>query len=192
MPEFEKQFVHFMWDSALEGKMVFFADYVSTLKERVETGEIKFYEKVIKGSEPMPFRMADTQVCCQLIYFDPHYALKLAHEQGYKIQVLAKGNGKWLDISNPCWDVEPEAYRVKPEPEPEPEPEEKPITNRELAQWLAEGYGQYMDVQYSIARALYCYAASDDDIPVHKDTRVRLWGDTEWHVPTQKYMYSEE
>lgn len=31
MPKFEKQYVHFMWSDELEGKMVFFADYIAQL-----------------------------------------------------------------------------------------------------------------------------------------------------------------
>ena len=203
MPKFEKQYVHFMWSDELEGKTVFFADYISDLKKRVESNDAYYYEKAVQGEGGAPFRMLSNAVrlsCWQFAYYDPYYELKLAHEQGHKIQVLAKGNDKWsdlwLDLSNPDWELEPEMYRVKPDgPAPKPEPElelaETLITNRVLAQWLAEGYGQYMDVEFKVARTYYCYdcyEASADDAQINKDRRVRLWGDTEWHVPTRKYM----
>lgn len=200
MPKFEKQYVHFIWTDELEGKMVFFADYIPQLKQRVENNIIGHYAKVTKGEANLPFRIVDGQASWQFAYYDPYYELKYAHEQGHKIQVLAKGDGKWpdlwLDLSNPDWELEPEMYRVKPDgPAPKPELAETLITNRVLAQWLAEGYGQYMDVEYTVARTYYCYdyydrcEASTDDAPINKDIRVRLWGDTEWHVPTRKYMY---
>lgn len=203
MPKFEKQYVHFMWSDELEGKMVFFADYIPQLKQRVEDTIIGHYAKATKGDVNLPFRIADGQANWAFAYYDPYYELKLAHEHGHKIQVLAKGNDKWpdlwLDLSNPDWELEPEMYRVKPDgPAPKLELAEKPelalalITNRVLAQWLAKGYGQYMDVDFKVARTYYCYdccETSTDDEPVNEDIRVRLWGDTEWHVPTRKYMY---
>lgn len=186
MPKFEKQYVYFTWDSALEGKTVFFADYISTMKERVENSEIKFYEKVTKGNEHLPFKMASSNANWQFAYYDPYYELKCAHEHGCKLQVLA--DNKWIDLSNPCWDLGPEMYRVKPE-----EKQEKQlVTNRELAQWLAEGYGQYIRIPGDIAMYHYAYSIACDDLPVHEDIRVRMWGDTEWHVPTREYMHLEE
>ena len=197
MPKFEKQYVYFMWSDELEGKSVFFADYITDLKRRVENNIIGEYAEVIQGEDIEPFSMVGTQASWQFVYYDPYYELKVAREQGHKIQVLSKGNDRWpdlwLDLSNPGWELEPEMYRVKPDgPTPKPELAETLITNRILAQWLAKGYGQYMDVDFKVARTYYfydCCEASADDAPVHEDIRVRLWGDTEWHVPTRKYIY---
>lgn len=187
MPKFEKQYVYFMWSDELEGKMVFFANHISNLKERVESNDEAFYADVTQGEDNLPFRLSTRGVCWQFAYFDPYYELRVAREQGKVIQRYWKSEQEWEEHIGDDFTDDISLYRIKPE-----EPEEKPITNRDLAQWLAEGYGQYMDVDFKVARTYYCYdccEASTDDVPINKDIRVRLWGDTEWRVPTRKYMY---
>lgn len=187
MPKFEKQYVNFIWTDALEGKMVFFADCIQQLKQRVENNIIGHYAKVTKGEANLPFRIVDGQASWQFAYYDPYYELKVAREQG-------KSEQEWDEYTGDDFPDSPEHYRIKPD-EPVLKLAEAPITNRDLAQWLAEGYGQYMDVEYTVARTYYCYdyydrcEASTDDAPINKDIRVRLWGDTEWRGPTRKYMY---
>lgn len=193
MPKFEKQYVHFIWTDELEGKMVFFADYIQQLKQRVENNIIGHYAKATKGEANLPFRIVDGQASWQFAYYDPYYELKVAREQGKVIQRYWKSEQEWEEHIGDDFTDDVSLYRIKPD-EPALKPDEAPITNRDLAQWLAEGYGQYMDVEYTVARTYYCYdyydrcEASTDDAPINKDIRVRLWGDTEWHVPTRKYM----
>ena len=191
MPKFEKQYVHFIWTDELEGKMVFFADYIQQLKQRVENNIIGHYAKATKGEDNLPFRIVDEQASWQFAYYDPYYELKVAREQGKVIQRYWKSEQEWEEHIGDDFTDDIRLYRIKPE-EQKPELAETLITNRVLAQWLAKGYGQYMDVEYTVARTYYCYdcyGASTDDAPINKDIRVRLWGDTEWHVPTRKYMY---
>lgn len=131
--------------------------------------------------------MVDWQASWQFAYYDPYYELRVAREQGKVIQRYWTSEQEWEEHIGDDFTDDISLYRIKPE-----EPEEKPITNRDLAQWLAEGYGQYMDVDFKVARTYYfydCCEALTDDAPINKDIRVRLWGDTEWHVPTRKYMY---
>ena len=187
MPKFEKQYVHFMWSDELEGKMVFFANHISNLKKRVESNDEAFYADVTQGEGNLPFRLSTRGVCWLFVYYDPYYELKAAREQGKVVQRYWKSEQEWEEHIGDDFTDDVSLYRIKPE-----EPEEKPITNRDLAQWLAEGYGQYMDVDFKVARTYYfydCCEALADDAPINKDIRVRLWGDTEWHVPTRKYMY---
>lgn len=184
MPKFEKQYVHFIWTDELEGKMVFFADYIQQLKQRVENNIIGHYAKATKGEANLPFRIVDGQASWQFVYYDPYYELRIAREQGKVIQRYWKSEQEWDEYTGDDFTDDISLYRIKPD--------EAPITNRDLAQWLAEGYGQYMDAECTIARTYYCYdccEASTDDAPVHKGIRVRLWGDAEWRVPTRKYMY---
>lgn len=193
MPKFEKQYVHFMWSDELEGKMVFFADYIQQLKQRVENNIIGHYAKVTKSEVNLPFRIADGQASWQFAYYDPYYELRIAREQGKVVQRYWHSSQEWEEHIGDDFTDDVSLYRIKPEgPAQKPESEEKPITNRELAQWLAEGYGQYMDAEYitsQTSRAYYCYDTSADDQPIDKHIRVRLWGDTEWRIPTRKYMY---
>ena len=196
MPKFEKQYVHFMWSDELEGKMVFFADFISDLKRRVENNDVDYYEEVVKGEDHEPFRMLSKSIrlsCWQFAYYDPYYELKVAREQGKVIQRYWKSEQEWEEHIGDDFTDDINLYRIKPEEQkPEPELAETLITNRVLAQWLAKGYGQYMDVDFKVARTYYCYdccEASADDAQINKGIRVRLWGDTEWHVPTRKYMY---
>ena len=197
MPKFEKQYVHFMWSDELEGKMVFFADCIPQLKQRVENNIIGHYAKVTKGEGNLPFRIV--LVSWTFVYYDPYYELRLAREQGKVVQRYWKSEQEWKEHIGDDFTDDISLYRIKPEepdgPTPKPEePEEKSITNRDLAQWLAEGYGQYMDVGFKVARTYYCYdccEASTDDQPIDNYIMVRRWSDTEWHVPTRKYMYME-
>lgn len=184
MPKFEKQFVHFMWSDELKGKSVFYADDICNLINYVkDDSDMATVEESDSGDVPFAVKGA----YWKFVYYDPYYALKRAHEQGEVIQHFDTCNKVWIDATHKLdWTDNIEHYRVKPE---EDEPEEKLITNRELAQWLAEGYGQCRYIDYAIVRTYHCYAASEDDMPVRKDTRVRLWGDPEWHIPTRRYMY---
>lgn len=181
MPKFDKRFVHFMWDDELEGKTVFFADYIPTLQQKVENNSIKDYTKVIQSDEMLPFRMEDRRATWQFVYFDPNYKLKLAHEQGKRIECKRKGDAweDWDYTPSPAW-LDDHEYRIMSE--------ENPITNRELAQWLVEGYGQFTYMSGNEAMYHYSYTRSEDDTPIHKDIRVRLWKDSEWHEPTREYM----
>lgn len=191
MPKFEKQYVHFMWSDELEGKMVFFADCISQLKQRVENNIIGHYAKVTKGEGNLPFRIVDGLASWTFVYYDPYYELRIAREQGKVIQRYWKSEQEWEEHIDDNITGDISLYRIKPD-EPKPELAETPITNRVLAQWLAKGYGQYMDVGFKVARTYYCYdccEASADDQPIDKYIMVRLWGDTEWHAPTRKYMY---
>ena len=191
MPKFEKQYVHFIWTDELEGKMVFFADYIQQLKQRVENNVVGHYAKVTKGEANLPFGIVDGRACWQFAYYDPYYELRVAREQGKVIQRYWKSEQEWDEYTSDAFTDDVSFYRIKPD-EPALKLAEAPITNRDLAQWLAEGYGQYMDTEYAIARTYYCYdccEASTDDAPINKDIRVRVWGDAEWHVPTRKYMY---
>ena len=190
MPKFEKKYVYFMWDSTLEGKTVFFSDYIPDLQQRVENCDVVYSAEVVRGDDDdTPFRMAIIKSRWRFVYYDPYYILKCAHEQGKVIQHFDACNKVWVDATYKLdWTDNVEYYRVKPKEEFVT----KLVTKRELAQWLAEGHGQFLDIEYNIAYTVYSYNISEDDTPVPEDTRVRMWGDTAWHVPTYAYMYAED
>ena len=147
MPKFEKQYVHFMWNDALEGKEGFFADNIDELINIVATADMLNFGKLSKRIDcngSYPFTYEDTNVRFRFFYFDPD-----------------------LHVNSV-------------------------VTCRELAQWLAEGYGQYICIPGDIAMYHYTCSNAMENTPVHVDIRVRLWGDTEWHIPTRAYMGIKE
>lgn len=195
MPKFETKYIHVQWSDELDGKHVFFANDVSELLFVVENniyasiGVVRY-----SGDDSKPFK--DQQFFYphwKFVYYNPYnsplnnpyYVLRVAHEQGEAIQAKHRLTGEWVDMNgkNIDWDMVEKCgceLRIKPKQES--------VTNCELAQWLAEGYGQYMHTQISKAKYHFEYAASEDDTPLHKDIRVRVFGDTEWHEPTREYM----
>lgn len=181
MPKFDKRFIHCVWDESLKEKRCFLADNVVELQERVESNATKFLYTVVRQHHgAYPFQV-DYDLVFPFCYYDPYYTLKLSHEQGKVIQHFKTCAKVWVDVTSELgWTDNPENYRIKPK--------EELVTNRELAQWLAEGYGQYRNSQIGKAKYHFEYVALEDDMPIHEDIRVRVWGDTEWHEPTREYM----
>ena len=185
MPKFEKKFVHFMWSDELEGKKCFVADSIGLLYSFVERNLKSYrYEIIGKGDGKYPFKINGpgnaSMVFC---YHDPWYDLKVAYEQGKTIQAHVGGN-MWVNIEEPLWKDCAECYRIMPE-----ELEEKPVTNRELAQWLAQGNGEYYEYDCDgwESHRYSEYRYEQDNLPV-SNVMVRKWDDKEWHKPTIEYM----
>lgn len=182
MPKFDKKYAHFMWDDELEGKRVFFADDSVELMERVENNDIKYYKKVTRGGRSLPFKMSKSREAWKFCYYDPNYSLKIAHEQGRTIQGFFFSLNDWRDLSNPQW-VDYARYRIKPD---EPE-ESKPVTNRELAKWLAQGNGEFKGLDSNLCFSTdYYYWSGEENTPA--EVLVRTWEDEKWHKPTREYM----
>lgn len=187
MPKFEKEFVHFMWDDKLKGKKVFYADDIDTLIRDVADGKDMHIVKESEFSD-VPFEVnGDSWTFC---YYDPYSELKLAHEQGKTIQAHVSGN-MWVNIKEPSWEERPECYRIKPD---EPE-KSKPITNRELSKWLAQGNGEYCwydDEDGFVSKCLIelRYFQENANEKVVR-VKIRKWTDQEWHEPSREYMELE-
>lgn len=69
--------------------------------------------------------------------------------------------------------------------------EEELMTNRQLAEWVAKGYGEYTHEDMDIASLAFVYYKSEEDNPVSVTTLIRRWNDTEWVKPT-KAIYEED
>lgn len=187
MPKFEPKYVRLMWADELEGKMVFFADSISNLKGIVENNISRYYGKAVQVEKYSPFKMEYRGEPWTFCYYDPYYEFKWAHEQGKTIQALFSGN-IWVNIEEPSWIYSPEDYRIKPE---EPK-ESKPITNRELSKWLAQGNGECSYRSGDLVRFTAAYSKGEEDIPIEGKIRIRKWEDSEWHEPSRQYMGLEE
>lgn len=191
MPKFEKQYVHFMWDDELEGKKGFFSDDIVTLRTDVSDNNRRWYGVAYSGAEaPYQFKCGGEGYSFHFFYHDPHYDLKVAREQGKKIEYKRKGKAweDWTYTPAPAW-LDDNEYRIMPE-------EEKPITNRELAHWLAQGNGEYTEKGLRDT-SINCYANFNysslfQDDPIPDSFLIRKWDDDEWRTPTREYMGLEE
>lgn len=97
---FDKRFVHFMWDDALEGKKCFLSDSIDVLKIGVEQMWSRMCFKVIKGEDSYPFGMYRTdggRVSYRFAYYDPNYWVKKAFKEGKGIQ-FQSADGEWNSI----------------------------------------------------------------------------------------------
>ena len=73
------------------------------------------------------------------------------------------------------------------------EEDEPLMTNRQLAEWLAKGNGEYTsDSERAIsAFIVWSYPKGEEDKIVRNDVLIRRWKDTEWSKPT-KAIYEED
>ena len=76
---------------------------------------------------------------------------------------------------------------------------DKPVTNRELARWLAQGKGEWKHLpsHSGVVYTTYKYDESLANCCIGENPRtsqqivVRRWEDTEWHTPTNEYLRGE-
>ena len=67
---------------------------------------------------------------------------------------------------------------------PYEEPPKKRMTNRQLAEWLAKGNGQYTTDVSSRIYANYCYYKGESYNEVDRSVIIRSWDSEEWVEPT--------
>lgn len=69
--------------------------------------------------------------------------------------------------------------------------EDERMTNRQLAEWVAKGNGEYSFGQSSTAFCSYDYSRANEHDSVSATTLIRRWKDTDWMKPT-KDIYEED
>lgn len=69
--------------------------------------------------------------------------------------------------------------------------EDKLMTQRQLAEWLANGNGEFSYETSSLTFNYWQYSKGDEDKPVGNYFRIRHWRDTEWSKPTRA-IYEED
>lgn len=67
---------------------------------------------------------------------------------------------------------------------PYEESPKKRMTNRQIAEWIARGNGEYSRDAYDRAYAEYCYFKSESNNEVDSDMKIRSWDSEEWVEPT--------
>lgn len=68
------------------------------------------------------------------------------------------------------------------------------MTNRQLAELLAKGYGQKSTINNEVANLItsfydYYDDGGMDDVEVDKDVRIRAWGSDDWEIPYEDVYY---
>lgn len=71
-----------------------------------------------------------------------------------------------------------------------PESKPKSVTYRELARWLAEGYGEAMWANTVLST--WNYSTDEENKALDESLSVRKWYDTGWHKPTREYLGLED
>lgn len=193
MPKFEKQFVHFMWDSELVGKECFVADDIDSLIHAFNAGAMCMHEVIDSHDGCYPFALREGGHY-RFAYYDPNYECKKACEEGRKIQISGDGE-TWVDweddgVGIPDWNGI-FLFRVKSE-----ETKSRRMCYRELAEWLAKGNGQVSYNDGSIATEVCVesgssYFESKDKAEVPVGYRIRRWGSDVWIEPAVD-IYTED
>lgn len=111
--------------------------------------------------------------------------------EGKDIQV-SYGGGIWEDTEHPEWTWDVIKYRVKPD---EVEKPKKLMTNRQLAELMAKGYGELRYRHNLLVKTHFRYDINNEDKPKN-DVVIRPWGSDEWLEPTvdiyEEFMNSKE
>ena len=112
MELFDKKYVYFMWDDALEGKRGFTSDDIYTLQQIVNRGSIMSVLHKFED-EAIPFK-DENGVEWRFAYYDPNYECKRAYNEGKQIQCKGKFEPEtnWVDDNKPRW-IDNCVYRIK-------------------------------------------------------------------------------
>ena len=178
MELFDKRFVNFVWSDELQGKAGFFADNIDGLMIDVNNNE-NCTDIVSKSDfDHVPFHGNGCD--WRFFYHDRNYECKCAYAEGKQIQYEL--DGEWVDLDNadnPNWESGYN-FRIKPE-----EPKSRRMTHRELAEWLAKGYGQAKaSGRCAITQIIYSNIDEIDNVEIPKEYKIRRWDSNEWIEPT--------
>lgn len=174
-------FVRFEWCEELEGKLAVVADEIGKLKEKVGEG---CNPTLITPSSSVNYPFHTELGNFRFAYYDPLYDIKVEHYvRGKEVQVWNAALKIWEDEREPSWVLTREYYRVKEE-------QSDRATYKDIAQWLAQGKGQYTK-NGIVALCEWDYNISNDDKQVPGNVRVRKWGESEWVIPTKEVLNGE-
>lgn len=100
-----------------------------------------------------------------------------AYLDGKQIQITNRGGKDWgAVVTNPVWDWQVFDYRIKPKEEP------VRMTNRQLAEWVGKGNGEWLAIMG--VHSDFGYVKGKEDLEVSSDFLIRPWGSDEWIEPT--------
>jgi len=119
MTLYDSKYVYFDWDDKLEGKKVFVADDINTLKQDVKDNRTALYGEISKNSDAydqFPFIFKDKDgwyAHLRFCYYDPYYEFRKAYLEGEQLQ-FKDSTGNWRDVEGEPIFTRDE-YRIKPE-----------------------------------------------------------------------------
>ncbi len=111
---------------------------------------------------------------------DEQIAVMKAFKEGKTIECKVKNddNDPWTETKSPTWNFAVCEYRIKPE-----KTEIERMTNRQLSELIAKGYGEW---KFNSSPTIFAYnhylEPYDDDIV--DEVLVRPWGSEKWIRPT--------
>ena len=112
--EFDAKFVHFMWDSKLNGVKAFYANDIDQLKHYVEVNDTRRMGYIhFSFEKSSPFVVEDDDRLFKFVYYDPYYRFKKALDNGETIEALSDFGGIWFELDDPNFDLDPSRYRIK-------------------------------------------------------------------------------
>lgn len=89
-------------------------------------------------------------------------------------------DSKWKPCQNPEWNWQNADYRIKKE-----DFKCKYMTNRQLAELLARGYGEWRYDDGKECHSTYNYDEDDQDKQVDEDIIIRSWREDDWKSPVK-------
>ena len=179
---FDESFVFRCWDASLEGKSVYVGGRLESLKKSFLSD--KSTVTIPSGDFHFPFRVDGFDggtYNFRYVYYDPLLEFKRARVDGKVVEVCTEEG--WSEVlSDEDFNLQPSCYRIRPESSSSSD-----VSNRELAYWLSQGYGEYCldndEVSY-----LYTYPKNTSNDPIPTNLMVRSWDETEWVRPTREYL----
>lgn len=197
---YDKRYVHFEYDAHLIGKHVVAADSITELHNVIDgTGSSLASTGKVTGRSDTdyPFCLEDGE-CYRFCYYDPHFEFKKAYNEGKKVECRPRygaekeyGQDDWEYVTDEFVWQDDFLYRI---PEDNKVDEGgRLLTNRQLAMWLAKGYGECsMDEEADVNEPYgtdFMYDEEEKNDPVRARVRVRKWDEDDWHIPTVGYCF---
>ena len=107
-------------------------------------------------------------------------AVMQAYVKGEQIQCRHRGRREWNDITVAKWDWELYEYRIKPKEESER------MTNRQLAEWCAEGKGLWKHDPSNSGTVYHYFWFLEPDMNKEIPNNIVIMpkGSDEWIAPT--------
>lgn len=177
------------WEEWMRGTPAFFGNTYEELYDHVVYEHNHMHIK--DWSESTGFMPEEEDKRYLMIMLDNNFEAKQAYARNRPIEQLK--NGKWWKVPiGDSPDFSCSICRADKAVAKEPASPKELITLKQLAMWLAKGYGQCMQEGEYLTQSDFLYDCNDDDRPVPVNYRVRKWEDDLWHIPTVEYCFGKE
>lgn len=109
-----------------------------------------------------------------------------AYKEGKKIEGRKKATpwSAWYCLSTPTWNFNVYEYRISENSEVKNNV--RKMTNKELAEWLAKGNGQFKNGNFGSIKTVLVYTPREENTMVDNTCLIRAWNEDTWHEPLIK------